>query len=218
MAQADARPVLYHTPNTRAGTTLWMNEELGTPCQIELVNLMAGEGQRPGFLAVNPMGKVPALKHGDNVVTEAAAICAYLADRYADAGLAPPPDSPARGPYYRWLFFAPGVLEPAMADKMGSIRRENLGAIGHGTFRRAIQTAATALEKGPWLLGETFSAADVVLGSTLNFCNLFGVLEMEPPFDAYLDRLRDRSAYQRAEALNTKLRAQLESPGTEDRA
>ena len=124
--------ILYHCPQTRAGTTLWMNEELSAPCEVKLINVLAGEQKTPEFLAVNPMGKVPALVDEGHVVTEAAAICAHLADRFPDAGLAPLPGDPARGTYLRWMFFAPSCIEPMMLDKLGNTPRTNSSSVGYG--------------------------------------------------------------------------------------
>ena len=197
------RPVLYHMPQTRGGTTLWMNEELGGVCDVSLINLKTGDGQKPDFLAINPMGKVPALKAGKHVVTEAAAICAYLADAFPDAGLAPGPTDPLRGPYYRWMFFAPSVIEPAMLDKFTKTIRENPGAVGHGDLARAEKSIEQALSAGPYLLGDKFSAADVVFGSTLNFATMFGALEKKGRIGDYLDRLTQRPAFIRMMELNS---------------
>jgi glutathione S-transferase len=185
-------------PQTRAATTLWMNEELGGVCEISLVNLKAGEGRRADYLSLNPMGKVPTLKVGEVVITETAAICAYLADAYPDKGLAPATTDPLRGVYYRWMFFAPSAIEPAMLDKLSKTKRENLGAVGHGDMARVEQSIAQALAAGPYLLGENFSAADVVFGSTLNFATMFGALDRIGPIADYLERLTARAAYKRS--------------------
>ena len=125
-------PILYHCPQTRSGTTHWMNEELGAPCTIKLVNIKKNEQKSDDFLKINPMGKLPALTHGGVAVTEAAAICAYLADAFPDAGLAPAPTDPKRGAYLRWMFFAPSCIEPAMLDSFTSTTRQNPASIGHG--------------------------------------------------------------------------------------
>ena len=119
------RPLIYSTPNTRSGTVGFMDEELGGVCDFKLINIRAGAGRAPEFLALNPMGKVPTLSHRGVIVTETAAICAYLADAFPAAGLAPPTDDPRRGAYYRWMFFAPSCIEPMMLDRLGKVAREN---------------------------------------------------------------------------------------------
>ncbi len=202
-------PILYHCPQTRSGTAHWMNEELGAPCTVKLVDIRKGEQKTPDYLAINPMGKVPALTHGGVAVAETAAICAYLADAYPEKGLAPAPDDPRRGAYYRWMFFAPSCIEPAMMDKFDARTRENSGAIGHGTVENVLKTIDHALENGPYLLGEQFSAADVVFGGTLNFALMFGAFEKKPLYTEYVDRLMARPAVQSANAKNAEFLKQL---------
>ncbi len=195
-------PVLYHCPRTRSGTAFWMNEELGAPCTVTLTNIHEGAQKDPAFLALNPMGKLPTLTHQGVVVTEAAAICAYLADAFPDAGLAPAPSDPARGAYFRWMFFAPSCIEPAMLDSFSGQERPNPAAIGHGLVSDVLAAIDQALEKGPYLLGERFSAADVVFGSTMNFALMFKAFEPKPLYKDYVDRLRARPAAQRANEKN----------------
>lgn len=189
------KPVLYHMPQTRGGTTSWMNEELGGVCEIRLVNLRKGEGRSAEFLKINPMGKLPALTHKGAIVTEAAAICAYLADQYPEKGLAPALSDPKRGEYYRWMFFSPSVIEPMMLDRLGKVVRENSTAAGHGDYERVMSAIDRALSNGPWLLGEKFSAADVVMGSTLNFATMFGAIPKEGRIKEYVDRNTARPAF-----------------------
>ncbi len=203
------KPVLYHMPQTRGGTTMWMNEELGAPCDISLVNLKAGDQKKPDYLAINPMGKVPALTHDGAVVTEAAAICAYLADAFPQAGLAPAASDPKRGVYYRWMFFAPSCIEPAMMDIFNKRKNENPASIGYGNADQVIETAKTALANGPYILGDVFSAADVVFGSTLNFAMMFGTFEKQEPFVSYVDRLMARPAAKRASEKNAAYLKQM---------
>ena len=191
------KPVLYHMPQTRGGTTLWMNEELGDVCEIRLVNLRKGEGRTPQFLKINPMGKLPALTHKGAAVTEAAAICAYLADQYPDKGLAPATSDAARGAYYRWMFFSPSCIEPMMLDRLGKVTRENSTAAGHGDYERVMAAIEQALSNGPWLLGGKFSAADVVMGSTLNFATMFGAIPKEGRIKEYVERVAARPAFQK---------------------
>lgn len=190
------KPILYHMPQTRGGTTLWMNEELGDVCEIRLVNLKKGEGRTPQFLKINPMGKLPALQHKGVAVTEAAAICAYLADAFPQTGLAPSASDPKRGVYYRWMFFAPSCIEPMMLDRLGKVTRENTTAAGHGDYERVMASIDQALSNGPWILGDKFSAADVVMGSTLSFATMFGAIPSEGEIKAYVERVRARPAFQ----------------------
>lgn len=190
------KPILYHMPQTRGGTTLWMNEELGDVCELKLVNLRKGEGRTPQFLKINPMGKLPALQHKGVVVTEAAAICAYLADAFPAAGLAPATSDPRRGVYYRWMFFAPSCIEPMMLDRLGKVTRENATAAGHGDFERVTASIEQALSNGPFILGDKFSAADVVMGSTLFFATMFGAIPKEGRVKDYVDRIAARPAHQ----------------------
>ncbi|MEL7491205.1 MAG: glutathione S-transferase family protein [Pseudomonadota bacterium] len=203
-------PTLYHCPQTRGGTTLWMNEELGAPCRVEIVDIRQGAQKKPDYLAINPMGKIPALVHGDTVVTEGAAICAYLADAYPEKGLAPAHDDPKRGAYFRWMFFAPSCIEPAMLDKFSGTVRENPGSAGHGAIDDVLTTIDHALATGPYLLGDRFSAADVIFGSTLNFAMMFGAFEKKPLYTEYVDRLMARPA---VAAANKKNQAWVEELG-----
>ena len=190
------RPLLFHMPQTRGGATLWMNEELGDVCDIKLINLRKGEGRTPEFLKINPMGKLPALQHKGATVTEAAAICAYLADAFAEKSLAPALTDAKRGAYYRWMFFAPSCIEPMMLDRLGKVARENTAAAGHGDYERVMASIDQALSSGPWLLGEKFSAADVVMGSTLNFATMFGAIPKEGRIKDYVERATARPAHQ----------------------
>ena len=192
--------VFYTNPQSRGLTTHWMLEEIGCPYRME-VKAYGPEMKAPDYLAINPMGKVPAIKHGDTVVTETGAILCYLADAYPAAKLAPPAGD--RGAYYRWLFFGAGCFEPALLDKM--MKRpevERKSAVGWGSYDDVIGTLKKALATGPYLLGEKFTAADVYIGSELGFAIMFGApgLKGEPAIDAYLARLTARPAFQRATA------------------
>jgi glutathione S-transferase len=158
----------------------------------------------PEYLAVNPMGKVPALRDGDTVVTESAAICAYLADRFPQRGLAPAHGDRARAAYYRWMFFTAGPLEQATTAKaLGWQVPEGRNAmVGFGSLGAALDAVETALQPGPFVCGEQFSAADVVLGSALGWGMMFGTIGKRPSFEAYVARLQQREAAQRANRLN----------------
>ena len=201
------RPVLYHMPQTRGGTTLWMNEELGGVCETKLVNLRKGEGRSPEFLKINPMGKLPILTDGDAVVTESAAIGLYLADRYAAGRLAPALDDPRRAAYLRWVLFAPSVIEPgAMAKAAGWTYRES--SAGFGNHDAMLATIEHAIGAGPYVLGDDFTMADVVFGGTVRYMLSFEMLEPRPAFAAYAERLAARPALQRANARNAAVCAE----------
>jgi glutathione S-transferase len=195
--------VLYTNPQSRGRIAHWMMEEIGQP--YETVWLDYGTTMKAAdYLAINPMGKVPALRHGAAVVTETAAICAYLADCFPEKNLMPPPSDASRAPYYRWLFFAAGPLEAAVTAKaMGWQVPEGKGALaGFGSFGETIAALETALTPGPYICGEQFTAADVYVGSSLGWGMLFGTIEKRPVFEAYVQRLRTRTAYQQADRIN----------------
>jgi glutathione S-transferase len=197
---------LYHASPSRSSIARWMLEEIGEPYDLHVLSLAKGEQSAPAYLAVNPMGKVPALKHGDGVITEAAAICTYLADEFPQARLNVPVGDPRRGAYLRWLFFAPSCIEPAITDRAFPRKEEpRRGMLGYGDFDTVMAVVAEAVEPGPYLMGEQFTAADVVLGSTLRWGMMFGILPKRPEFVAYVGRLEQRPALKRAIALDQEL-------------
>ncbi len=202
---ADQDLVFYFAPHSRSGIVLWMLEELRVPYKMEQLSLKKGTQKSPEYLAINPMGKVPAIKHGDTVVTEASAICCYLADAFPAAGLAPAIGDPRRGTYLRWLFFSPSCIEPAMADKAFQRPPIPASAVGYGDFDTVMDTVSQAISHGDYLLGDRFSAADVVLGSTLRYGMMFGVIPKRPEFEAYTGRLASRPALQRTQARDQEL-------------
>lgn len=196
--------VLYTNPMSRGRVARWMLEETGAEYRVEVLEYEAMKS--PEYLAVNPMGKVPAIRHGDVVVTEAAAICAYLADAFPDAGLAPPTDS--RGPYYRWLFFTAGPLESANLNKMlgFEVPTELERSAGYGTFGAVVDTLEGALSEGPYVAGESFSAADVYVGSHIGWgLHMLKTIEPRPVFEDYWARVSARPAHVRAEAKDDAL-------------
>lgn len=198
--------VLYHHPFSRAANVVWMLEEVGVEHELRFVDIMKGAHKQPDFLAINPMGKLPALADGDVVVTEGAAIGLYLADRYAAGRLAPALDDPARGTYLRWAFFAPSVIEPgSMAKAAGWAFKP--GQAGWGDFESMIRAMEQALA-GDYLLGDRFTMADVIFGGTLRYMLRFQMIEATPAFTAYADRLAARPALQRAEARNAAIAAE----------
>lgn len=189
---------LFWSPKTRASRVLWLLEELGEPFEVVEINIRDPAAPRdPVFTEASPMGKVPALSDGPVRMSDSAAIGLYLADRYPDAGLAPAVDDPHRGRYLYWMTFTPGVIEPAMAERFNGWE-VNPAAIGWGNFDRMIETLLGGLKSGPWLLGDRFSAADVMVGSSVNFMRLFGILPDTAELHEYVDRCLARPAYAKA--------------------
>ena len=204
-----ADPVLYTNPMSRGRIARWMLEETGVPYRTEILDygpMMKSDA----YLAINPMGKVPAIRHGDTVVTEAAAICAYLADAFPDAGLAPPPGE--RGAYYRWLFFAAGPLEAATTNRFLGFEppADKQSMVGYGTYEAVMDTLEHAVSGGGYIAGERFSAADAYVGSHIGWGMLMGTIEKRPVFADYWSRLENRAARQRAEAIDNAPRGGAE--------
>ncbi|MGC1711240.1 MAG: glutathione S-transferase family protein [Methyloceanibacter sp.] len=199
---------LYHAAPSRSSVVRWMLEELGEPYDLVLLSLANEDQRKPEYLAINPMGKVPSLKHGDAVVTEVAAICTYLADEFPHARLNIPVGDPRRGPYLKWLFFSPTCIEAAVLDKAAP-RKETprRGMVGYGDFDTVMDVVGKGVAGGPYLMGDQFTAADVVVGSMLRWGMMFNLLPERPEFRAYVDRLEQRPALQRATALDRELAA-----------
>jgi glutathione S-transferase len=195
---AMAQLTLYHGAPSRSSIVHWMLEEVGQPYELKLLDLKKGENRQPGYLAINPMGKVPALKHGDVVITEAAAICCYLADAFPAAGLAVPIGDARRGPYLKWLFFGPSCLEPALIDKMLKREGASKSTVGWGDYDTVLDVLTRAVTPGPYLLGDLFTAADVVIGSGLRWGMMFKGIPETPEFARYTTRLAQRPALKRA--------------------
>ena len=199
---------LYHASPSRSSIVLWMLEELGQPYDIKLISLSKGDNMKPDYLAINPMGKVPAIKHGDTVITEAAAICTYLADEFPQAKLNVPVGAPGRGVYLKWLFFGPSCMEPAVIDRAAPRKEEaRRGMLGYGDFDTVMNVTAKAVEKGPWLMGEQFTAADVIVGSGIRWGMMFKMLPERKEFTDYAARIAARPAAQRAQAKDKEMQA-----------
>ena len=193
--------VLYTNPMSRGRIARWILEEVGAPYRAEVVDYdttMKG----PEYLAINPMGKVPAIQHRDVVITECAAICAYLADAFPEAGLAPP--MAERGEYYRWLFFAAGPVEAAVIDRALGVEVpvDKQKMVGYGSFQSVMDTLERAVSGDGYIAGENFSAADVYCGSHIGWGLQFGSIENRPGFAEYWQRVSDRDAYRRANELD----------------
>jgi glutathione S-transferase len=200
--------VLYTNPMSRGRIARWMLEETGAAYETRLLKF--GESaQSPEFLAINPMGKVPAITHGDKVVTECAAICAYLADAFPEAGLAPKPDE--RADYYRWLFFAAGPVEAAVVNRsLGvEIAPEKRGMVGYGNFDLTRSTLISAVADRPYVCGDRFTAADVYVGSQIGWGLQFGSIPTSPELVAYSERVYSRDAYKRASAMDDAAMAEM---------
>ena len=201
---------LFWCPQTRASRILWMLEEMGEPFAIETVDLRQPETKSTEFLAASPMGKVPAIADAtaDSVVNiaDSSAIALYLADRYPASALAPAIDDPLRGSYLYWMTFTPGVIEPAMAEKFNNWE-VNRGSSGWGDWDLMMEVLEKGLEPGPWLLGERFSAADVLVGSSVYFMKIFGILPENPVLGAYVERCLARPAYAKALARDAEFAA-----------
>jgi glutathione S-transferase len=192
---------LYWAPRTRSLRALWVLEEAGVPYERVRLDLSAGEQKSPAFRAINPMTKVPALTDGTLAVAESGAICAYVAEAHPEAGLAPPVGDPARGRYLQWLFFSPGCVEPTYLTKSANVQVRPEAA-GFGEFDRVFDVLEGAVTKGPFLLGERFSAADVMIGLDLHFgIDIFKLVPSRPALRAYVDRCLARPALQRAKAI-----------------
>jgi glutathione S-transferase len=200
--------VFYTHPMSRGRIVRWMLEEIGRPYRTELLEY-GTTMKAPAYLAVNPMGKVPAIRHGEIVVTEAAAICAYLADAFPEARLAPPPADRRRGPYYRWLFFGAGPLEAAWTNKaMGFVvppERERMA--GYGRFEAVVDALEAAVSGRDHVVGDSFTAADVYLASGIGFGMQFGMIEKRPAFEQYCGRHSARPAALRAKEIDDALAA-----------
>nr|MEA2799161.1 glutathione S-transferase [Phenylobacterium sp.] len=196
--------VFYTNPMSRGRIVRWMLEEVGAPYRTEILDYEKGL-KSAAYLAVNPMGKVPAIKHGDTVITEGAAICAYLADAFPDAGLAPPPAD--RGDYYRWLFFAAGPIEAAVTSRSLGFepKPEQRRMAGFGCLDDVVNTLEKAVEGRDYIAGGRFSAADVYVGSQIGWGMQFGSIEKRPAFEAYWERIGNRPAAIRAREIDDAL-------------
>lgn len=198
---------LFHAPNTRSTGVLTLLEELGADYELKVLSMKAGDLRKPEYLAVNPMGKVPAIQHEGALVTEQIAIFQYLADLYADRGLAPQMGESLRGPFLRWLAFYGASFEPAVVDR--ALKREPApqGMAPYGDYDTMLKTLTDQLARGPWILGERFSAADVLWGAALAWTTMFGIVTVTPVIQAYIERANARPAALRVRARDAELAA-----------
>ncbi len=196
---------LFHVPQTRSSGVLALLEELHAPYALHVLNMKTGEHRQSAYLAINPMGKVPAILHGDALVTEQVAIGIYLADLFPEAGITPAIGDALRGPYLRWYVFYAACFEPALIDK--AMKRDP-GAVGmspYGDLSMTLTTVIGQLGKGPWLLGEKFTAVDVLWGTALTWMTGFGLIEAVPPVKAYIERWAARPSVRAVAAIEAKL-------------
>jgi glutathione S-transferase len=201
----DRRVTLFHAVHSRSFGVRILAEELGADIDLQVLDLKAGDSRTPEYLAINPMGKVPTLRHGSAVVTEQPAIYQYLAELYPQAGLSPAPGDPLRGPYLRWLAFYGSCFEPALLDI--ALKREvpPRSTAGYGDAQTVLATVERQLQGGPWLLGERYTAADVLWGQGLAWTVGFKLVPATPAVQAYLDRFNARPAVARAHAAEAAL-------------
>ena len=200
----------YTHPMSRGQTVRWMLEEIGEPYDTEILDYASTLKHEP-YLSINPMGKIPAVKHGDKVVTEVAAICCYLADAFPQANLAPPPAD--RADYYRWIFFTSGPVEAAFSNKSVGWEPapDKQRMFGYGNYDLAIATLEKALTGKTYIAGDRFTVADLFVGANINFMLQFKLLDPRPVFTDYAARMTDRDAYRRAKDIDGKLIAELQA-------
>jgi glutathione S-transferase len=203
----DRHVTLFHSPQSRSVGAHVLLEELGADYDLRVVNFKLGEQRQSAFLAINPMGKVPALLHGQALVTEQAAVFMYLADLYPEAGLAPALGDALRGPYLRWMVFYGSCFEPALIDRMMKSNAAAPSTSPYGDYDTTVATLTDQLAKGPYLLGERFSALDVLWGIALDWTTSFKLVADTPVIRAYIDRVNARPATVRARAKNAELTA-----------
>ncbi|WP_285961008.1 glutathione S-transferase family protein [Pseudomonas tohonis] len=196
---------LFHCPHTRSSGVLSLLEELGADYDLHLMNMHKGEQRQPAYLSINPMGKVPALRHGETIITEQVAVYLYLADLYADAGLTPSLDSPQRGTFLRWMVFSGTCFEPAVVDHALQRAPVEPSRSPYGDFATVLDTLAEHLQGRTWMLGDSYSVADVLWGTALNWTMAFGLIPERPVFRAYVERFLARPAVQRARAKDVAL-------------
>jgi glutathione S-transferase len=201
----DRHIALYHSPNTRSSGVLLLLEELGAPYELRVLNMKAGEQRQAEYLAINPMGKVPAIKHGDQLVTEQVAIFLYLADLFPEAGLAPLIGDPLRGPYLRWMVFYAACFEPAVIDRAQKREPAPPAMSAYGDFETMLKTLTDQLAGGPYILGERMTAADVLWGTALTWTTMFQLIPASPVIQGYIGRMGARPAVARVKAKDTAL-------------
>jgi glutathione S-transferase len=203
----DRHVTLYHWPQSRAAGVRILLEELGADYDVQVMNLQTGVQRKPDYLAINPMGKVPAIRHGEVLVTEQAAIYMYLAELYPEAGLSPAVGDPLRGPYLRWMVFYGSCFEPALIDRALKRDAPPPAMSPYGDADMVLKTVIDQLSKGPYMLGERFTAVDVLWAAALNWGTMFKLVPEEPVIQAYIERILSRTAWARAKTKDDALMA-----------
>lgn len=199
----------YHSPNTRSSATRTLLEELGAPFELHAIDQKKGQQREPAYLAVNPMGKVPAIVHRGELITETVAIFIHLADSFHAASLAPKLEEPMRGPYLRWMVYYAACFEPAVVDRAMKREQAPLAMSPYGDFDTMLHTLTDRLEQGPYILGDRFSAADVLWATGLGWTTMFGIVPKLPAIERYVAHVSSRPAFARAKAADDALAAQL---------
>ena len=207
---SDNKLVFFHSPNTRSAGARILLEELNADYEMRVLSLKAGQQRAPEYLAVNPMGKVPAVLHGDSLVTEQAAVYTYMADLYPEASLAPGLQDPLRGPYLRWMAFYGNCVEPAVVDRAFKRDPVSPSTCPYGDFDTMFNTIVAQLGKGSYMLGERFTAVDLLWGTSLNWLLQFKLLPELPVLTDYVARVMGRPAVQRAVAADAELVKKME--------
>ena len=198
---------LFHSPQTRSSGALNLLEELHAPYELHVLNMKAGEQRQPAYLAVNPMGKVPAILHGDALITEQAAISIYLSDLFPEAGITPAIGDARRGPFLRWLVFYAACFEPAAVDRAMKREPGSTGMSPYGDYDTTINTIIGQLSKSTYMCGDKFTAADVLWGTALTWMTGFGIVEPVPVIKAYVDGWNQRPSVAKVAAIDAKLLA-----------
>ncbi|MFN4207279.1 MAG: glutathione S-transferase family protein [Agrobacterium albertimagni] len=202
---------LFYSPQTRATGARVLLEELKVPYELHVLNMKAGEQRQPAYLAINPLGKVPAVRVGDTLVTEQGAIYLYLADLFPETGLAPALTDPDRGAYLRWLFIYGSCFEPAVVDRFMKREPGSMNETPYASYESLIDMLEDTLKTGPYLLGERFTAADLLWGIALNWTTMFGLVEARPAFKAYMERINSRASIQKVSAEDVAMAAEHEA-------
>jgi glutathione S-transferase len=210
----DHQITLFYSPQTRATGARVLLEELKVPYDLHVLNMKTGEQRQHAYLAINPLGKVPAVRVGDTMVTEQGAIYLYLADLYPEAGLAPALTDPDRGAYLRWLFIYGSCFEPAVVDRFMKREPGSMNETPYASYDSLIDMLEETLKTGPYLLGERFTAADLLWGIALRWTTMFGLVEARPVFQAYMDRIGDRASIQKVSAEDATMAAEHEAAAT----
>ena len=214
----DLSITLYYSPQTRATGARVLLEELKVPYTLHVLNMKTGEQRQPGYLSINPLGKVPAVRVGETLVTEQGAIYLYLADLFPEAGLAPGLRDPDRGAYLRWLFIYGSCFEPAVVDRYMKREPGSMNETPYASYESLIDLLEETLKTGPYLLGERFTAADLLWGIALRWTTMFGLVEARPAFQAYMERIGNRASIQKVSAEDVAMVAEHEAAAAQLKA